>query len=181
MSHWLYQRLSDEALMRVYAAGRSKAFESLYQRHRVPLFNFLRRQCGGDAVAEELAQDTWVAVIKQSSNYTVTAKFTTWLYRIAHNRLVDHWRKFGPTANVVTEEFSESLASTQRTSHRARLNELLDQLQSLPPEQLTTLLLKIEGFSRQEIAEITDAKPETVKSRLRYAKAQLKSLVEAES
>ena len=181
MSHWLYQKLSDENLMRAFASGRSRAFDTLYARHRVPLFNFLRRQCGSEAVAEELAQDAWMAVIRGSSNYSPKAKFTTWLYRIAHNRLVDYWRKFGPTANVVTEELTDIYASKDRSSQDASLHELLAQLAELPQEQLTTLLLSIQGFSREEISEITAAKPETVKSRLRYAKARLKSLVEVES
>ncbi len=178
MPRWLYKNLSDENLMRAYAGGRARAFDCLYERHRTRLFSFIRRQCGSDAIAEELVQDAWLAVIRQAKNYSPQAKFTTWLFRIAQNRLIDHWRKFGATANVVTEELTDRLAGSCRTSSDAELEDLFAVLQDLPPEQLTTMLLKIEGFSRQEIAEITSCKQETVKSRLRYAKNHLKEALE---
>ena len=177
MAKWFYDTLSDQKLMRLYARGRQQAFESLYRRHRIGLYQFLRRQCGSDAVAEELAQDAWMAVIRRASNYRPTAKFKTWLYRIAHNRLVDHWRKFGPTANVVTEELTDVLASADRCSHGARVAELMALVEALPKAQMTTMLLKLSGFTRKEIAQITEVNQETVKSRLRYAKRQLTQLL----
>lgn len=164
--------------MRLYASGSTRAFEVLYSRHKQKLHSFIRHQCGDDSLAQELTQDTWMAVIKQAVNYSAKAKFTTWLYRIAYNRLVDHWRKFGPSANVVTEQLQEPFADNEPCSDHIEYHQILEQLEELPREQLTALLLSIAGFSRNDIANITNSKPETVKSRLRYARNQLKAQIE---
>ena len=143
---------------------------------------FLRRQSDNYAVCEELAHDTWLAVINQASFYQPNAKFKTWLFRIAHNRLVDHWRKHGRSASVLFEELNEvSLKNDDTSSREFELKQLLKLLESLSPEQTETMLLKIEGFSHAEIADITSSKSETVKSRLRYATQHLKSALEAAS
>jgi len=161
--------------MTSYAAGDAGAFEELYRRHKHGLFVFLRRQCGSVEVCEELAHDAWMAIIKQAANYKNKAQFKTWLFRIAHNRLVDHWRKHGSSASVLFEELSDSLSIDQADldSHM-QLAELLSSLEALSAEQTEAVLLKIEGFSHAEIADITNAKQETVKSRLRYAAKYLR-------
>ena len=107
--------MQDDALMNVYANGDARAFEELYRRHKDGVFSFLRRQYDSFEVCEELAHDTWMAVIKQALAYqsnSLSAQFKTWLYRIAHNRLVDHWRKYGGDANVLFEELSDCLLYT---------------------------------------------------------------------
>jgi len=95
MRKWAYKFASDSALMSAYAKGHNHAFEYLYSRHKKRLFNFLQRQCDNRAVCQELTHDTWLAVINRADSYQPTANFTTWLFRIAHNRLIDHWRKNG--------------------------------------------------------------------------------------
>jgi len=171
--------LSDELLIGRYATGEVAAFDCLYSRHKQVVLQFLRRQCVSHAIAEELVHDTWLAVIKQASNYQTTARFVTWLYRIAHNRLIDHWRKHGSSTNVLIDEVTDSLLSRQMDKQTGMhedtafdnlvINDLFASLQCLSAEQLAALLLKIEGFSYAEIADITQAGQETVKSRLRYA------------
>src|SRR5688572_26973234 len=83
---------SDETLMLAYAGGDAGAFEALYRKHRGPLYRFVLRSVKGRGEAEELFQDIWMRVIEARARYAPAAKFTTWLYTIAHNRLVDHWR-----------------------------------------------------------------------------------------
>jgi len=165
--------MQEDALMQVYASGDARAFEELYSRHKDGVFSFLRRQCDSHEVCEELAHDTWMAVIKQTLSYqsnSSSAQFKTWLYRIAHNRLVDHWRKHGRDANVLFEELNEVITNDESTNPQPaveshlQLEELLSSLATLSPEQTEAILLKIEGFSHAEIAEITSAKQETVKS-----------------
>ncbi len=174
--------MRDEALMAAYAGGDALAFETLYRRHKSALFLFLRRQMDNAAVCEELAHDTWFAVINQAGAYQPTAKFKTWLFRIAHNRLVDHWRKHSCTTIALIDEIVDAVSVTEDTvSQGLELSELLRNLESLSMEQTEALLLKIEGFSHAEIAEITDAKQETVKSRLRYATRHLRFTMEASS
>src|SRR5947207_3257194 len=88
---------SDEQLMLAYAAGDATAFDALYGRHKGSLFRFVLRSVKGRAEAEEIFQDVWMRAVEARRRYEPRAKFTTWLYTIAHNRIVDHWRAKGLT------------------------------------------------------------------------------------
>ena len=83
----------DEELMNRYRDGDAHAFEVLYTRHKGPLYRYLLRQCGAAALAEELFQDVWMKLIRARERYETRAKFTTYLYHLAHNRLIDHYRR----------------------------------------------------------------------------------------
>jgi RNA polymerase sigma-70 factor (ECF subfamily) len=182
LNRWALKLMTDEALMAAYALGNAQAFEQLYKRYKRGLFVFLHRQCSNASVCEELAHDTWMAIIRQSASYEKSAQFKTWLFRIGHNRLVDHWRKYGSSASVLFEELRDSLSIEQaEIDSQMQVAELLSNLESLSPEQTEALLLKIEGFSHAEIADITNAKQETVKSRLRYAAKHLRLSIEVPS
>src|SRR5258708_31349 len=85
----------DEQLMLAYREGDAGAFELLYKRHKGALFRFVLRSIRDRATAEELYQEIWMRAIEARARYEVQAKFTTWLYTIAHHRMVDHWRKRG--------------------------------------------------------------------------------------
>src|SRR5215212_11337835 len=96
----------DEQLMLAYAGGDAAAFEALYARHKGPLYRFVVRSVKARGEAEELFQDVWMRAIEARERYAPQAKFTTWLYTIAHNRLVDHWRARGLTMVSMDEEES---------------------------------------------------------------------------
>src|SRR5258706_13772906 len=83
----------DEQLMLAYREGDAGAFELLYKRHKGALFRFVLRSIRDRATAEELYQEIWMRAIEARARYEVQAKFTTWLYTIAHHRTVDHCRK----------------------------------------------------------------------------------------
>lgn len=86
----------DSQLMTQYATSDDvAAFEELYSRHKGPLFRYFARQCGSAETAEELFQDVWFRIIKARQRYEPKARFTTYMYQIAHNCLVDHFRKSG--------------------------------------------------------------------------------------
>ena len=182
----------DEALMLAYAAGDAAAFDALYARHRGGVYRYLVRQCGTTA-ADELFQDVWMSVIRARGTYAPTAKFATFLYRIARNRLVDHWRANGHRGLVVVGGAGDPDAdddpfagipapSTDEPEARASLHELGQRLRaavaSLPSAQREAFLLQHEGgLSLAEIAELTGAGVETVKSRLRYALDKLRAVL----
>src|SRR5581483_459483 len=86
---------SDQSLMLAYRAGDAAAFDVLYARHKGGVYRYLLRHCSNAGTADELFQDVWMSVIRVRESYEPTAKFTTWLYRIAHNRVIDHWRAQG--------------------------------------------------------------------------------------
>ena len=174
---------SDEALMLAYAHGEPGAFDALYKRHKAPLFRFLLRQCRDAAVAEELFQDVWSNIIRARAGYRASARFATYLYRIAHSRLIDYYRSRSPAALVSfdDEEVAPELAAPPggephvAYEARARAARLLELLQALPEAQREAFVLQHEaGMSIEEIADATGVPRETAKSRLRYAIAKLR-------
>jgi len=173
---------ADETLMLAYAAGDASAFEHLYARHRGPLYRFLLRHLRDAALADEFFQDTWQRVIAAREGWKPEAAFGTWLYRIAHNRLNDHWRasKHRPAAPVDADERTARVPDPDTPERqlsefeqRRRLQLAMDEL---PPEQREVLLLRLEQeLTLEEIGEITGVGRETVKSRLRYAMDRLRT------
>lgn len=170
----------DEELMLAYRDGDAAAFDTLYARHRGPLFRYVLRGVKLRAVAEELYQEIWILVIEARKRYAPSARFTTWLYTIAHNRLVDHWRRKELTLVASDEEELASVASDPARQAEAReaLTRFAKALEELPAPQREAFLLHEEaGLTALEIAAVTGAEPEAVKSRLRYALAKLKAAV----
>lgn len=173
---------TDEDLMRAWAAGDVRAFETLYGRHKGPLYRFMRRQLRDGALADELFQDVWQRVIAAREGWRPDAAFSTWLYRIAHNRLNDHWRaaRHRPAAPADAELRLDAIPdpdTPERTlsdfEQRRRLQRALDEL---PDDQREVVLLRLEReLTLEEIGEITGAGRETVKSRLRYAMDKLRT------
>lgn len=174
--------LSDEMLMLAYAGGQVAAFEQLYGRHRARLYRFLLRQLRDGALADEIFQDVWQRVIAARQGWKPEAAFSTWLYRIAHNRLADHWRalQYRPPAPDNADERTERVPdpdtperSLSEFEQRRRLQLALDEL---PAEQREVVLLRLEQeLTLEEIGAVTGVGRETVKSRLRYAMDKLRS------
>lgn len=176
----------DEQFMLAYREGDAGAFEQLYRRHKGGLYRFVLRSVRDRATAEELYQEIWMRVIEARGRYERQAKFTTWLYTIAHNRMVDHWRKRGLTLVSLDQEESdaaEPAAGAGYEPHRAleakqTLARFARALQALPPAQREAFLLHEEaGMNVAEIAQATGAGEEAAKSRLRYALSKLREAV----
>jgi RNA polymerase sigma-70 factor, ECF subfamily len=181
---------TDEDLMLRYAAGEVAAFEVLYQRHKGGVFRYLLRH-GASNASEELAQDVWASLIRVRVQYQATARFTTYLYRLAHNRLIDFYRAEGRAEWVSrdvdddTEDIVTALPG-QRTDQpevQAESKNIADRIRAaitaLPPAQREAFLLQQEaGLSVADIAEATAVPEETAKSRLRYAINKLRAQLE---
>ena len=177
---------ADETLMLRYAGGDMGAFDTLYGRHELAVWRFVFRSVKVQAVADDLLQDVWFAVVRNAANYEVKAKFRTWLFTLAHNRLVDHLRTAKNHASLdVSDEDERSLADTlvadsgygpvRQLQSREQAAALIAAVEQLPLEQREAFLLQAEGdLSVQEIAEATGVNFETAKSRLRYARASLR-------
>ena len=178
--------LTDEELMLAYGGGDAGAFETLYSRHRGPLFRFLLRQVREHGTAEELYQDVWQRLITARLRYRPEAKFSTWLYQIAHNRLTDHWRaqSHRPAAPEDAMERAEREPDPQTPERQLSAFEERRRLQlaleELPADQRETVLLRLEQeLTLEEIGRITGVGRETVKSRLRYAMDKLRQRLNA--
>ena len=183
---------SDESLMLRFGRGEAAAFDELYRRHESRVFRYLHRNLRNEASANDLMQEVWFAVVRNAVDYQPTAKFTTWLFTIAHNRMVDMIRAGGRLQSLDAGDMAGSEGSSllDRLEADAKLEPsaevqsqeeaaaLLGAVAQLPPEQRSAFLLQAEGeLSVEEIAVATGSNFETVKSRLRYARAKLRQLL----
>jgi len=172
-------------LLRRYRQGDAEAFARLYQRHRLGLFRFLCGLCGDPTLAEEVFQETWMSLIRSQSLQREAVLFKTWLYQIARNRLIDHWRRSGRQQGrqeAFDEQLHDQPCSEANPEQQLSLSRDQERLQAaladLPPEQREVFLLRAHGeLELHEIAELTRTPAETVKSRLRYALQKLRRLL----
>ena len=179
---------SDESLLARYRTGDSAAFEALYARHRQGLYRFLVSLSNKAELAEEIYQETWLSLIRSTTQPQGRASFRTWLFQIARNRLIDYWRKHG-IHNPLHDSYDEQLHAQADDSDgpeqqltlsrdQARLDAAL---QALPEDQREVFLLRLHGeLEVPQIATLTGAPLETVKSRLRYALQKLRRLLAEE-
>ena len=183
---------TDEALMLRFAGGEVQAFEALYRRHELRVWRYLQRNLGNHALSDELMQDVWFAVTRAARDYRPTARFTTWLLTLAHNRLVDAWRARQPREHLAAvadgahgSSLLEYIAADSQTEPHERAQSqqhaaaILAAIGRLPAEQRQTFLLHAEGeLTLEEIARVTNTSFETAKSRLRYARSRLRQLLQ---
>jgi RNA polymerase sigma-70 factor, ECF subfamily len=177
---------SDEQLMLAFKSGDARAFSTLVQRHRGAVYNFILRYVGHRQRAEDVLQETWMKVVRSSSDYEPKARFTTWVFTIARNLCVDSARKESyrqadsldapmggddegrELSQAVPDEGAQG---PDRAAHNVRVRPFIMQaISALPPEQREVFLLReYQGIGFKEIAEVTGVNENTVKSRMRYA------------
>ena len=169
---------SDEALMSAYADGDASAFDMLYERHKGPLYRYFTRQLS-ESEANDCFQVLWEKLIGNRDRYRPDSAFRSYLFTIAHNVLMDHFRKqgrIGPESDTEPDHLTEQGAGPETDHERGELIEKLHGLiRSLPNPQREAWLLRQETtFSTADIARVTGTSEEGVKSRLRYAREKLK-------
>jgi RNA polymerase sigma factor (sigma-70 family) len=181
---------TDESLIGRFARGDAEAFELLYRRHEMRTWRYLERYVGNRATADELMQEVWFAVAREAARYQPTARFTTWLFTIAHNRMIDSIRASRPQMSLETLGYEADAVVQHLTTDpstgplaavvaRDQLTAVTQAIGQLPQEQREAFLLQIEGdLSVEEIAAITNSSFETTKSRLRYARTKLRELLD---
>jgi RNA polymerase sigma-70 factor (ECF subfamily) len=181
---------SDETLMALYGRGDAAAFEVLYRRHEMRVWRYLERNVRNRATADELMQEVWFAVAREAARYEPKARFTTWLFTIAHHRMIDSIRRSRRQTSLDTLGYESEAVVEQLTADpgespfaaavtRDQAGALLRAVEKLPGEQREAFLLQVEAdLSVEEIATITDTSFETTKSRLRYARTKLRELLQ---
>lgn len=164
-----------------YCNGETGAFDLLYQRHKGPLYRYVQRMIRNPALGDEIYQDVWMRFIDARAKYRESGKFRAWLFQIAHNRIMDHFRKQQPEQELDEEKTVTTLPQAawqnpeKMVDHQLFADKLLELLSVLPAPQRETFLLRQEaGLSLKEIAELTQTSDEGAKSRLRYAIARLR-------
>ena len=181
---------TDEALMLAFQQGDARAFDQLYARYRGTLYRFLVRQCGNAADGEEIYQDVWLTLARQRTNWEPRATLRTFLYRIAHTRLLDHYRRnrrhrgFLDLAEVDEAALEDACpmmraeAAWEQAALQAAWRHCLD---ALPPPQREAFLLREEsGLELAQLAEVVGVAVEAAKSRLRYAVNRLRQCLEGQ-
>ncbi len=184
----------DDALMIRVQEGDQSAFQEIVDRHQKRLYFFFLDNLRDPYLAEDLAQETLLKVYNQSWDYLPLGRFTSWMYRVARNLLIDDYRKRSHDALIhckqagkadqsdVLSNVADDLSLPETYAHKTEQQQRIHQLlQQLPEDQRETLTLHYFGnLKLHEIAELMDANLATTKSRLRLARDKLKSLLEKE-
>ena len=161
-----------------FQAGDATAFETLYARHRGALYRYFTRQVARSTV-DDLFQDVWLRVVKGQARYRPDAPFSAYLFRIAHNVLVDHYRRAGRLPELTSTEdleLPDPGAGPERAFTHSELRAVISAaLADLPAAQREAFLLHEEaGLTLEQIATVVGTGRETIKSRLRYALNRLR-------
>ena len=162
---------SDEHLMLEFQRGSSDAFTELFERYRERVYGFFRRRLREPSRAEELAQETFLAILKGIERYEPRATFRTYLFAIAFRQLSGEWRRAKRETGVVEDE----AAARDDPGEILWLRRAIEQLDGAQREVL--LLREYEQLSYDEIAELLRVPVNTVRSRLFRARMELKSLL----
>lgn len=164
--------LSSEQLYSRYQLHNDiSALEQLIAMHGNALYHFLLRQ-SDRALAEDISQQCWLKLVSSHAGFAGQSNFKTWLFSMARHQLIDElrrlnrwqWQELNDDTVTVQCCPEQTLAARQ---HRLQFNELIS---LLPFAQREALMLQLEGFSLEEICQITAQGSETIKSRLRYAR-----------
>jgi len=168
---------SDEQLMLDYQGGSRQAFEDLFERYRNPVYGFFRRRLNNAARAEELAQETFIVILRGSERYEPAARFRTYVYAIALKQLWSERRRGLREGKLAALPQNDKVESDPATGLWIR-----GALEQLDPDYREVLMLReYEQLSYEEIAEVLAVPINTVRSRLSRARGELKALLESQS
>ena len=162
-----------------YREGDVAAFDKLYRRHKDSLYRYLLRLSLNPQIAEDVFQESWGKIVRARSNYRPTAKFSTYLFRVAHNCFIDYIRRnkrHDKETDVSPDTRPDTADEPEQHTEKMLARERLENaLKHLPDEQRDVFLLHEEGgLSLDDIAIVTGVSRETAKSRLRYANGKLR-------
>jgi len=181
--------LSDSELVRLYIDGNEAALSVLIKRHKLKIYNFIYSKIGDEVLTEDVFQDTFIKVINtlKRKKYNEEGKFLSWVMRIAHNLVIDHFRKenrmpkydntgeFDIFLTIKDEELNieKKLIKSQIESDVKVL------IEELPEEQREVLVMRhYKDLSFKEIAENTGVSINTALGRMRYALINLKKMID---
>lgn len=168
--------------MQAARRGDADAWDALLQTHQLPLYVFVVKMIHNETTALDLVQETFIAATKHLRSLKNDKRFGSWLFSIARQKCAGHWRRHrdtDPLPEGDTLEAAEDPLPGEwliAAEPEARLHEQIEQLPE--PHREVIILFFLEDFSIEEIADITQSKPGTVKSRLHYAKKTLRQQLE---
>jgi RNA polymerase sigma factor (sigma-70 family) len=181
--------IDDACLIRNYLSGDERSLESLIERHNRRIFNFIYSKIYDREITEDIFQDTFIKVIRtmKLGKYNEEGKFLPWVMRIAHNLVIDHYRKSNrmPRYEGSAEFHVFSVLQDERLNAENRLikdqivMDLANMVDNLPPEQQDVVRMRMyQNMSFKEIAEKTGVSINTALGRMRYALINLRKYIE---
>lgn len=181
-------QLTDDKLVQSYTNGNHEAFDALLLRHQSRLLNYIIQQCGNAQLAEDIFQETFVKAIVtiRNGNYTENGKFANWLFRIARNLVIDHFRHENAEGTFSTDDENFDVLNRKELSDITIEDELVDLqirddvrrlIRNLPFVQMQVLVMRYyRNLSFKEIAEKTGVSINTALGRMRYAILNLRRM-----
>jgi RNA polymerase sigma factor (sigma-70 family) len=181
---------SDYELIQRFIKGEQSCFEQLIHRHKNKVFAYISLYIRDQALAEDLFQDTFVKVIQsvKAGKYQDNGKFISWVMRIAHNLIIDHFRRVKQMNTVSNDDYESDLFNSKRFAESTVEDDMIKRqiqkdvrkmISQLPDDQREVVILRhYAGLSFKEIADITDVSINTALGRMRYALINMRKLMQ---
>lgn len=187
------RKLDDRELVLLYSSGDEKAFEVLLLRHKAKMYRYIFLKVKDQLLAEDIFQETFIKVINtiKSGNYNEEGKFLPWAMRIAHNLVVDHFRKANKVKmisessslrddyNIFHSLGNDELSVQESMGLDELKNQMVELLEHLPDVQREIVRQRLyQDLSFKEIAEMENISINTALGRMRYALINIRKLIE---
>lgn len=182
--------ITDYELITQFIKGEQSCFEQLIHRHKNKVFSYISLYIRDKALVEDIFQDTFLKVIQsvKAGRYSDNGKFLSWVMRIAHNLIIDHFRRLKQVNTISNDNYesdlfnSKSLAEDNVEDHMIKKQihkDVRNIINNLPDDQREVIILRhYSGLSFKEIAEITDVSINTALGRMRYALINMRKIME---
>lgn len=188
-----FSKLTDEELVKLYALGDNKAFEFLVQRNQDRVYRYILFITKNNDLADDIFQETFIKAITniKKGNYSENGKFAAWINRIAHNLIIDHYRKTSYENTFSNDDNDYDLLNNSNLAENSiedsllweqQLNNIAKMIKFLPKEQKEVVVMRFyKNMSFNEIAEKTNVSINTALGRMRYAIINLKKMTKEKS
>ena len=169
---------TDEQLMAAVQGGDNPALGELFRRHHAALYRYFLRMSGSAALSEDLAQDVFLRMLRKSETWQREARFSSWMYRIAHNAFIDHTRK-SKWETAMPEKWDMAAPAGRQLEQDQEHAMLHQALMALPADKRELLVLsRFQGLKYEQIGELLGVETNTVKVRVFRALGQLREIYE---
>jgi RNA polymerase sigma factor (sigma-70 family) len=184
------EKISDYELIKRFIKGEESCFEELIHRHKSKVFAYISLYIRDQALAEDIFQDTFLKVIQsvKSGRYYDNGKFISWVMRISHNLIIDHFRRIKQMNTVSNDNYESDLFNSKKFAENNIEDDMINHqvkkdirkmITQLPDDQKEVVILRhYAGLSFKEIAEITDVSINTALGRMRYALINLRKIMD---
>jgi len=182
--------ISDYELIEKFIRGEQSCFEQLIHRHKNKVFAYISLYIRDQALAEDLFQDTFMKVIQsvRAGKYQDNGKFISWVMRIAHNLIIDHFRRIKQMNTISNDDYESDLFNSKKLSEATIEDDIIKRqihqdirkmIAQLPEDQREVVILRhYAGLSFKEIAELTEVSINTALGRMRYALINMRKIME---